>query len=102
MAGITLPASSVHDRFPVGTVVNVYPRAARVVSDAPPVGAAITSATVGASSLAFTGLTNDTPYTAYALVNGKHVYVGFRIPNGSAAPTWQSVVSGRRAARGSA
>ena len=75
MASITVNPSQ---SFPEGTVVGVYARAAKNPGGAP-VGAQVTSATVTAGALAFTGLVLNTLYTAYALVSSQHRYVDFAV-----------------------
>ena len=74
MASITVNPSQ---SFPEGTVVGVYARAAKNPGGAP-VGAQVTSATVTAGALAFTGLVLNTLYTAYALVT-RSWYVDFAV-----------------------
>ena len=74
MASITVNPSQ---SFPEGTVVGVYARAAN--PGGAPVGAQVTSATVTAGALAFTGLVLNTLYTAYALVGSQHRYVDFAV-----------------------
>jgi hypothetical protein len=70
LASITLR----NDRFPTGTLVNVYPARYRHDGEAP-TGDAVTSATVAANGdLIITGLDAGT-YIAYAQVAGEHRYV---------------------------
>jgi hypothetical protein len=67
---------SINQVFPVGTVVQAHPVTGKV-DGAPPSTAAITSATVTATGLQFTGLPDGSPFVAYAQVGGVHRYVGF-------------------------
>jgi hypothetical protein len=70
------------ERFPQGASVGAYPVSnwpgSNVITNAAPQGSATNTQTMGASNLTFSGLTTGTGYVAYALVNSKHVYVGFR------------------------
>lgn len=74
MASITLRANTV---FPAATVVSVYPRANKILGQAPS-GSAVTTGTVAADgTVSFTGLADGTGYTAYALVSAVNVYIDF-------------------------
>src|SRR5690349_9268746 len=64
-------------RFPSGTSVGVYLAEARKDGQAP-AGSVVTSGTMGASSVTFSGLADYREYVAYALVGGAHRYSGFR------------------------
>ena len=76
------------DRFPVGTVVKAYPRAARQFGGKPG-AASVEEHTVAADGTlaAFTTLTADTPYTLYALVGEAHRYVDVEDSSFTAPPT---------------
>lgn len=75
MASFTF--STVAELFPVSTSVSVYPRAARKDGQAPS-GPSVASASVASGgSLAFSGLADETAYTAYASVGGVHRYRDF-------------------------
>lgn len=68
------------DRYPAGTVVEVYDRAAWQPTGSP-TGAMVTSAEMDATSGAvFTGLDENGRYVSYALVNGEHRYIHFKAP----------------------
>jgi hypothetical protein len=74
------------DRFPIGTVVSVYPKRNRIFGGKP-AGTAITSATVAADgSLTFTGLTEGEPLILWAEVGGEHRYLGSEAPPPVAPP----------------
>lgn len=74
MATFTLTFSP----YPPTTAVKAY-LAAQRVADQGPSGSEVASATAGSdTSVAFTGLVDDTAYVAYAVVGGRHLYVGFR------------------------
>lgn len=77
MADATLSAY----RYPEGTSVGAYARSdwlnGVVNEGAAPPGAAADTATVTSGVLAFTGLTQDKEYVAYAEVVGRHIYLGF-------------------------
>lgn len=80
------------DRFPVGTVVGIYP-AANEQRDGKPSGTAITTATVASDgSLTFTGLTEGVPYVAYALVGSANRYVHINESHFVAGKSWQERV----------
>jgi hypothetical protein len=68
-------------KYPQGTSVSAYPVSnwvnGMVVTSAAPVGAATNTQTMGASSLTFTGLTQDVAYVAHAEVGGEHRYSRF-------------------------
>lgn len=68
----------VSEWYPVGSTVQVHPASGRV-DGAPPSTAQVTSAVVAADgSVTFTGLTDETPYVAYASVGGVHRYVNIK------------------------
>lgn len=67
------------DRFPSGTTVYVYPRAAWR-PDTSPSGASVTSAAVNDGAAIFTDLDEGGRYVAYAQVGGEHRYVNFMAP----------------------
>jgi hypothetical protein len=81
MAGATISPSQ---KFPESTSVAVYPIAAKMPGRAP-AGSSITSASVTAGLLTFTGLVLNTKYTAYALVSGEHRYVDFAVAQSDVA-----------------
>lgn len=63
------------DCYPVGTSVGIYPAAAKRYGSSP-VGTVVATETVASDgSLAFTGLTGETPYVLYASVDGEHRYL---------------------------
>jgi hypothetical protein len=71
--------------FPVSTTVYVYLAKNRRDGQAPG-GSAVTSSTMTATGVTFSGLAEETAYAAYALLGGVHTYVGFRTRSGSEAP----------------
>lgn len=78
MVTMTLP--SVADRYPAGTVIEVY-LASQRRDGASPAGSVVTSGTVQVSgSVTFTGLTATTNYVGYAFVESQHRYVAFTTP----------------------
>lgn len=90
------------DRFPVGTVVKAYPRAARQFGGHPG-GASVEEHAVAADGSCgpFTLLTADQPYTLYALVGEAHRYVDVEDSSFTApAPGLIERVDERRAAAG--
>jgi hypothetical protein len=66
------------DRFPVGTLVGVYPAGSARIGGSP-TGDRITVATTTSSGTSFGGLRTGTAYVAYALVNGEHRYTRFSV-----------------------
>lgn len=82
--------------FPEGTSVKLYAKDARNPSGANPSGTAISTATVTANALSFTGVTDDVPMVAYA--GGR--YVAVRKQVFSAATKWRDRILARRVALG--
>lgn len=76
------------DRFPVGTSVGAYPRAAHVVGGHP-VGAAVETHVVAADGSVgpFTLLTADQQYLLYGEVEGAHRYIDVEDSSFTAPPT---------------
>lgn len=100
---VTLPASSVCDVFPAGTLVSVYQGSSHAAgATTPPGGVAVTTATVdGSTGLAFTGLADGQNYVAAALVAGAWRFIHFTCNAGfAAAVKWPAKVAARRAALG--
>lgn len=86
-----------HDRFPVGTTVNVYEVPfGRGPLTGTPTGAVVTSAVVGSTGVTFTGLTEGKRYAAHALVDGQNRWVQFTpdIPKGLATTPGESATIG--------
>lgn len=63
------------DRFPVGTSVGAYPRAARHADQHPSATALETKTVAADGSLTFTTLTADAPVTLYAKIGEADRYV---------------------------
>jgi hypothetical protein len=91
-------------RFPVGTVVGLFPAGAVPAgagTNRPPGAAQVTSATVAADgSLTFSGVTAETPYAAYALVGGEHRVIFVRSSTWTPQVSWKARLAARKAALG--
>jgi hypothetical protein len=90
------------DRFPVGTSVGAYPRAAHIVGGHP-AGAAVETHVVAADGSCgpFTLLAADQQYVLYALVEGASRYLDVEDSSFTAPPTGLiERIDERRAAAG--
>lgn len=91
-------------RFPVGTVVGLFPAGSVPAGEGrprPPGAPQVTSATVAADgSLSFSGVTAETPYAAYALVNGEHRVMFVRSSTWTPRAPWKTRLAARKAALG--
>jgi hypothetical protein len=82
------------DRFPVGTLVGVYPAGSARIGGSP-TGDRITVATTTSSGTSFGGLRTGTAYVAYAQVAGEHRYTRFSVKSLPGLVTVEST-GGRR------
>lgn len=98
MANVVVPASAC-ERFPVGTVLSLYPATSRVRGTNPS-GTAVNTGTMTATGVTISGATVDQVYVVHATVSGEQRYMFLANSSHPAQVKWREKVAARRTAIG--